>query len=81
MRAGGKPPRAGRLLLLHGREDTTVGAHNSLNLARHWDAQGNLAEFVTLDGAGHRTPVVALHPLLDGLAPVLPEIVAFIRGE
>jgi acetyl esterase/lipase len=73
--------RAGapRLLLLAGADDTVVKPRNSLTLAARQREAGGQAEVKILPGIGHIGVVTALAPLLRWRAPVLREVVAFVR--
>jgi len=74
--------KAPRTLLLAARSDTVVNAQrNTVGLANRLRAAGTEVDVRIFDHIGHITTVVALARPLDWLAPVLPTVVAFVRGE
>ncbi len=74
--------KAPRTLLLAGRSDTVVNnQRNTLGLATRLRAAGTAVDVRIFDHIGHITTVAALARPLDWLAPVLPTVVAFVRGE
>ena len=74
--------KAPRTLLLAARNDTVVDAQrNTVGLATRLRAAGTEIEVRIFDHIGHVTTVAALARPLDWLAPVLPTVVAFVRGE
>lgn len=77
--ANAKAPRS---LLLAARKDTVVDAQrNTVGLANRLRAAGTKVDMRIFDNIGHVTTVAALARPLDWLAPVLPTVVAFVRGE
>lgn len=73
---GKEPPT----LLLHGREDRTVGVRNSTALAKAINASGGEARVRTYAGLDHVKMVAALSTRLGPwLAPVLQDIVSFVH--
>ena len=74
--------KAPRTLLVAARNDTVVSAQrNTLGLATRLRAAGTAVDVRIFDNIGHVTTVAALARPLDWLAPVLPTVVAFVRGE
>ncbi len=74
--------RAPRTLLLAGSRDQTVDPQrNSAALARGLAAAGTDVQLRIFDGIGHAATAAALARPLDWLAPVLPTVLAFVRGE
>lgn len=73
-------PGAPPMLLLTGEADTIVYPRNSRGLAEWIQAKGGIAIFKTYCGVGHLTIVGALSGLLSWKAPVLDDVVAFVRG-
>lgn len=76
VRAGAPP-----LLLQHGRADKTVGMHNSQHLADAIMAAGGHAELRLYPGLGHVGIVAAMAWPLRWRAPVLTDIVRFVRSR
>lgn len=69
-------------LLVAARGDTIVDAQrNTVGLAKRMQAAGTEVDVRIFDNIGHVTTVAALARPLDWLAPVLPTVVAFVRGE
>ncbi len=72
---GNEPP----LLLLHGARDRTVSAGNSVRLAERIRKRGGCARAITYRGLDHVGIVVALSvPRLE-IAPVMSDVLAFLR--
>jgi len=67
------------LFLLHGTADDVVEQANSVKLAARLRAQGAQVEEKYYDGMGHIRIVGALAAPLQGLAPVLDDVVGFLR--
>lgn len=67
------------LLLLHGRDDTTVGLHNSWNMKAAYDRAGRTSGLKIYDGIGHVGILLALAKPLRGRAPVLDDAAAFLH--
>jgi acetyl esterase/lipase len=76
--ADGKAPP---LLLLAGSADTTVLPRNTLSLAAKIRAKGGRVEERIFPGVAHIGLVIAIAPLFQGKAPVLPTVEAFIRSH
>jgi acetyl esterase/lipase len=74
---GTEPP----MLLITGDADTTVQPRNTDNLAAKIRERGGVAETRHYDGIGHVPLVGALAAPLRGLAPVLDDTDAFLRGR
>ena len=73
---GSGPP----LLLLHGAQDKTVAAQNSIRLESRVRDRGGCARVILYRSLNHVGIVIALAaPALD-IAPVLEEIVRFVRN-
>jgi acetyl esterase/lipase len=72
---GHAPP----MLLLAGTADTTVYPRNTISLATKLRQAGDQAEDHIFPGIGHIGLVIAIAPLFQGKAPVLPTIDFFIR--
>lgn len=72
---GTEPP----LLLLHGDDDDTVSPLSSLRLAERIRRRGGCARAVVYPGVGHVEIVVALAVPRLGIAPVLDDVVRFVR--
>ncbi|MFZ4288599.1 alpha/beta hydrolase [Variovorax sp. HJSM1_2] len=74
--------KAPRTLLLAARNDTVVDAQrNTVGLANRLRAGGTEVAIQLFDNIGHVTTVAALARPLDWIAPVLPTVLAFVRGE
>ena len=73
-------PGAPPMLLLTGETDTIVYPRNSRGLAERMQAKGGRAVLKIYSGVGHLTIVGALSGLLAWKAPVLDDVVAFMRG-
>ena len=71
----GAPP----MLLMHGLDDSTVEPRNSKQLAKALRAEGVRARYLPLADVGHAGVLLALASPFEGLAPVVPEAVDFIR--
>jgi acetyl esterase/lipase len=70
---------APRSLLLAAAEDESVNPQRStVGLARRLQAAGATVRVRLFDGVGHTTIVAALAQPLHWLAPVLPEVLAFV---
>lgn len=74
---GAAPP----LLLLAGSDDRTVYPRNTLSLAAKVRAKGGQVQDRIFPGVGHIGLVIAIAPLFQGKAPVLPVVEAFIRSH
>jgi acetyl esterase/lipase len=74
---GHAPP----LLLLAGSADTTVLPRNTLALAAKVRAHGGYVEDRIFPGVAHIGLVIAIAPVFQGKAPVLPAIEAFIHAH
>jgi acetyl esterase/lipase len=72
---GHAPP----MLLLAGSADTTVLPRNTLSLAAKIRAHGGLAETEIFPGVGHIGLVIAIAPIFQSKAPVLPDVLAFLH--
>lgn len=68
-------------LLLHGGKDTTVGAGNSIRLARKVTAAGGSADIRIYDSRGHAGVLLALAGPLRTLAPVVEDVAAFVNAQ
>ncbi|MFK7914900.1 MAG: alpha/beta hydrolase [Pseudomonadales bacterium] len=68
-------------LLLHGGKDDTVGAGNSIRLAREVIAAGGSVETRIYDKRGHAGVLLALAGPLRALAPVVTDVTAFINAR
>jgi acetyl esterase/lipase len=66
-------------LMLHGRHDTTVGLHNSVNLAAALKEAGAEAEVKVYDNLTHVDILLALSQPLRGRAPVLSDAAGFLQ--
>jgi acetyl esterase/lipase len=73
---GDNPP----LLLLHGEDDTTVGVHNTRNLAAAVARAGGAVETVIYPQMSHAWIVATLAAPLRGRADVLDQVARFVRG-
>ncbi len=74
--------RAPRTLLVAGTADKVVDPQrNTGGLARRLRASGTEVEVRIIDGIGHVRTVAAMARPLDWVAPVLPAVLAFVRGE
>jgi acetyl esterase/lipase len=74
---GHAPP----MLLLAGSADRTVLPRNTLSLAAKIRATGGQVEDRIFPGVAHIGLVIAIAPLFQGKAPVLPMVEAFIRSH
>jgi len=74
---GKAPP----MLLLAGSADTTVLPRNTLSLAAKVRAKGGQVDDRIFPGVAHIGLVIAVAPLFQGKAPVLPSVEAFIRSH
>lgn len=72
---GSAPP----LLLVTGRDDTTVRPANASRLAARITEDGGIADTRFYDGIGHIKLVAALASPLRSLAPVLEDVTSFFR--
>lgn len=72
--AEGAPP----MLLIHGTGDTTVGDHNSKNMAAAVNAAGGTATLKLYPDAGHLTVVTCFAWPLRGRAPCLEDATQFL---
>jgi acetyl esterase/lipase len=68
-----------RLLLLAGRDDRQVRPRNSIALASRVDDAGGRAAVILYKGLGHVGLVTAIAPAFQWRAPVLHDIVTFLR--
>lgn len=68
------------MLLLHGRDDTTVRPKNSSDLAEALEGAGASARYVPLENIGHIAVLLALAEPFEGLAPVMPEAEDFLKS-
>ena len=74
--------KAPRTLLLAARNDKIVDTQrNTVGLANRLRAAGTDVEMRIFDHLSHVTTVAALARPLDWLAPVLPTVVEFVRGD
>jgi acetyl esterase/lipase len=74
---GKAPP----MLLLAGSADTTVLPRNTLSLAAKVRAKGGQVDDRIFPGVAHIGLVIAVAPLFQGKAPVLPSVEAFLRSH
>jgi acetyl esterase/lipase len=72
-------PHAPPLLLLTGDEDAQVRPRNSTALAARIDTAGGHAQVIRYKGLGHIGLVTAIAPAFQWRAPVLRDVVAFLR--
>lgn len=72
---GDNPP----LLLLHGEDDTTVGVHNTRNLAAAVARAGGAVETVIYPRMSHAWIIATLAAPLRGRADVLDQVARFVR--
>ncbi len=72
---GDEPP----ILLLHGASDETVSPTNSVHLAKRIRAAGGCARAELYPGVGHIKIVAALMVPSLRIAPVLEDVVSFVR--
>lgn len=72
---GGKQP----LLLIHGREDRTVLPMNSVRLADRIRQRGGCSRAIVYRRRGHSAIAIAFAVPRFGIAPVLDDVVAFMR--
>lgn len=72
---GTEPP----LLLLHGAKDKTVSAANSVRLAARIRERGGCARAIVYRGLNHVGIVIALSVPQLGIAPVLDDVMTFLR--
>ena len=75
--SSGKPP----LLLLTGEDGKEVRPRNTAALAARMQAAGGEAATHYYPGLGHIGLVIAIAPILQWRAPVLRDVMAFIRGH
>ena len=73
----GNPP----LLLLAGQDDTQVRPRNTKALAARVAAAGGQVEAIYYPGIGHIGLVIAIAPILQWRAPVLRDVLAFVRSH
>lgn len=71
-------PQAPRTLLLHGRDDRTVGPHNSEHLAAALEQAGSEVTLHLYDRIGHIEIVAALAKPLRWLAPTRADALRFL---
>lgn len=74
---GGEPS----MLLLHGTADREVDPANSVSLARKAEAAHDDVRLKLYPGVGHMPLVFALSRPMRGEAPVLDDVLAFIRAH
>jgi len=74
---GHAPP----LLLLAGADDKTVFPRNTLSLAKSVRAHGGQVTDKIYPGIAHIGLVIAIAPLFQARAPVLRDVVAFLRAH
>ena len=74
---GSEPP----ILLLHGESDTTVGPGNSTRLAARLEQVSMPVKLRMYPGVGHVGVITSFAPLFKGTAPVLADVMAFIRAQ
>ncbi len=74
-------PSVPPMLLLHGREDRTVGARNSKRLATRLREHGADVRTVYYHGLGHIETIAAFAPPLRRRRPVLDDVVTFVRDR
>ncbi len=74
---GHNPP----LLLLHGGADSTVYPRNSTSLTGRIKAAGGPVELKIYPEVGHIGIITSFAPLFEGRAPVLADVLAFIRAH
>ncbi len=74
---GHAPP----MLLMAGSADTTVLPRNTLSLADKIRAHGGQAQTEIFPGVSHLGLVIAMAPVFQGNAPVLPDTLAFIHAH
>jgi acetyl esterase/lipase len=67
------------LLLLAGNDDRQVRPRNSIALAERINATGGHAELKLYNGLGHIGLVTAIAPAFQWRAPVLRDVVSFLR--
>ena len=72
---GSAPP----LLLLHGTQDRLVSSANSVRLAARIRARGGCAPVILYRGLGHIGIVIALALARFEIAPVLRDVMAFVK--
>jgi len=72
---GRNPP----LFLAAGSDDTTVLPRNTTRLAAKVRAAGGPVTDRIYPGIGHEGAIIALAPLFRGKAPVLDDVLGFIR--
>jgi acetyl esterase/lipase len=75
--AAGRPP----LLLLTGSDDTQVKPRNSAALASKLERLGGSVQTVVYPGLGHIGLVTAIAPIFQWRAPVLRDVMDFIRAH
>jgi acetyl esterase/lipase len=73
---GDEPP----MLLLHGEADTTVGRHNSANLAAALNKAGVHAQFKLYPELTHVGILLALSGRFAKDAPVMPDVIGFAKA-
>jgi acetyl esterase/lipase len=73
-------PHAPPALLLAGTDDHTVKPRNSRALAARLTANGADATLILYNGLGHIGLITAIAPAFQWRAPVLRDVVAFIRA-
>ena len=69
------------MLLLHGEDDDTVLALNTVNLSKAVRDAGGSARHIIYPGVGHLGILFALARPFRGIAPVLSDVAAFIDGQ
>ena len=69
------------MLLLHGEDDDTVFALNTVNLSKAVRDAGGSARHIIYPDVGHLGILVALAGPFRDIAPVLSDVAAFIDGQ
>jgi acetyl esterase/lipase len=73
----GRPP----IFMAQGGKDVTVGVHNAVNLDRDLRAAGNVSELKIYPELNHFNTVLSLSRPFRGKAPVLEDMVAFLKAN
>ncbi|QNK00054.1 alpha/beta hydrolase [Dyella telluris] len=74
---GAEPP----MLLLQGTDDDEVEPSNAISLYRATQAEGEDSRLRTYPGVGHEALLFALSRPMDGAAPTLGDVMAFILSH
>ena len=69
------------LLLLHGDDDDTVFAFNTIDLSKAIRGAGGRVRYIFYPGVGHIGILLALAKPFRDIAPVLNDTAAFIDGQ